>query len=424
VTADVASTNELLSTADRIRNAIAATDAYVDREEFSGYDPYDALLSPLFRLPLLRSNHYVKLAAQQGLRRLAVNLRPLLGIRKHASPVTYARMLEGYVFLLASRADERDYYEQQIAACIRRLRELRSPGYSGDCWGYEFDWEARYGVIPTGVPNVVATGIVTNALFEAYRLAGDEGARTMCESAAEFVLHDLRRTPAAGGGFCWSYSPLDGQAVLNATMKGARLCAQVFSFTGDSRLGSAAQETVSFVLDHQREDGAWPYAVGDRRSWVDNFHTGYLLDCLASYERHTHDDAVGAAKSRGWRYYRAHFLTNDYAPKYFDQSVRPIDATACAQTITTLCTFGDLTAAARSASWTLANMATGDGAFVYRRHALLTNRISYMRWSVAPMFCALSHLLAAIDSSVHGNEPTDMQQGIPKPNADAAGRAY
>jgi hypothetical protein len=28
----------------------------------------------------------------------------------------------------------------------------------------------------------------------------------------------------------------------------------------------------------------------------------------------------------------------------------------------------------------------------------LTNRIPYMRWSIAPMFCALSRLLYAIES--------------------------
>ena len=108
----------------------------------------------------------------------------------------------------------------------------------------------------------------------------------------------------------------------------------------------------------------------------------------------------GAATARGWQYYRAHFLTKDYVPKYLDDRIYPTDATACAQAITTLCTFDDVTAAARAALWTLANMRRRDGAFIYQRHAHYTNRISYMRWSVAPMFSALARLLYAIDSSV------------------------
>jgi len=381
-----------------VRAALADTAAYVERCQFRGYDPYDALLSPLFRLPLLRSNHFVRLAAQQLVRRLTVNVRPLLGIGPHASAVTFARMLEGYAYLTASAASG-ERYDAEIELCLRRLHELRTPGYSGDCWGYEFDWEARYGVIPAGTPNIVATGIVTNALFETYRLLGERSVADSCVSAARFALHDLSRTPGADGSFCWSYSPRDRQVVLNASMHAARLCAQAVSLGGDETARQAAADAVRFVVGHQRPDGAWPYAVGDTRTWVDNFHTGYVLECLEDYERDARDDSFAEAKARGWRFYRTHFLTEANVPKYFDTRVHPIDATACAQTIGTLCTFGDVAAALSAARWMLAHMRRSDGAFVYRRHRLVTNRIPYLRWSVAPMFAALSRLAYAVESA-------------------------
>jgi hypothetical protein len=395
------SDRELNLDASRVWEALGEIEEYVRREDFHGYDPYDALLSPIFRLPLLRSSHYTRLVAQQLLKRLPANPRPLLGIKKHESAVTYARMLEGYAHLSALGRNQRGHYDEPIHLCLRRLSELRSRGYSGDCWGYEFDWEPRYAdmPIPAGVPNIVATGIVTNALFETYRLTGIRTALEACVSATEFVLRDLTRTPGPDETFCWGYFPHDRQLVLNATMKGARLSAQVFSLTDNAELLEAAQRTVKFVVAHQRADGAWPYSVGDPRSWVDNFHTGYLLDCLAAYEHYAGDDTFSAAKVAGWRYYRSHFLTQDCAPKHFDRALHPIDSTACAQAITTLCTFDDVPAAAGAAMWTLTNMRRRDGGFSYQRHARYTNRISYMRWSVAPMFCALSRLLYAIDRS-------------------------
>jgi hypothetical protein len=209
------------------------------------------------------------------------------------------------------------------------------------------------------------------------------------------------------GSFCWGYFPGDRQLVPNATMKGARLCAQVFSLTGDRELSDAARATVKFVATHQRPDGAWPYSLGDTRSWVDNFHTGYVLECLDAYERYTSDDSFRTAKTRGWDYYRASFLTEDYVPKYFDGRSTPIDATACAQTISTLCTFGDVLSAARVALWVLARMRTRDGGFIYQRHSHFTNRIAYMRWSVAPMFCALARLLSAIEDRLGSTEGAD-----------------
>jgi hypothetical protein len=402
VTAAAGADGEMRSAASQLDAAIAGIDAYVKREDFSGYDPYDALMSPIFQLPLLRSSHWVRLAAQQVLKRFPLNVRPLLGIRKHASPVTFARMLEGYAYLFAIRPERGDHYSRQIKLCLERIDGLRSSGYSGDCWGYELDWEPRHAEspIPAGTPNIVATGIVTNALFETYRLTGDHAARDSCANATPFLLRDLERTTAADGAFCWGYFPGDRQLVLNATMKGARLCAQVFSLTGNASLRDQAEKTVRFVVGQQRPDGAWPYAVGDPRSWVDNFHTGYVLDCLDAYEQHTGDQTFSSAKERGWHYYRTHFLTKEYAPKHFDLGVYPIDATACAQAITTLCTFGDLSAAGRAALWTLANMRRSDGGFIYQRHAHYANRISYMRWSVAPMYSAVARLLYALESPV------------------------
>jgi hypothetical protein len=382
-----------------VRQALVDTDGYVSREDFSGYDPYDALSSPIFRLPLLRSNHYARVAAQQLLKRLFVNVRPLLGITKKVSAVSLARMLEGYAYLFAVEPSRRDYYRDRIALCLNRIDGLRSRGYSGDCWGYEWDWEPHYAAmpVPAGLPNIVATGIVTNALFEAHRFTGIEAPLDSCASAANFVLGDLERTVTTDGSFCWGYFPGDRQLVPNATMKAARLCAQVFSLTGDKELRDAARATVKFVAAHQRPDGAWPYSVGDRRSWVDNFHTGYVLECLDAYERHANDTSFSRAKTKGWQYYRGSFLTEDHVPKYFDHRATPIDATACAQTISTLSTFGDVPGAARAALWTLAKMRRPDGGFIYQRHAHFTNRIPYMRWSIAPMFCALARLLFAID---------------------------
>ena len=385
--------------ATALREALVDTDAYVIREDFSGYDPYDALSSPLFRLPLFRSSHYVRMGAQQVVKRLFVNIRPLLGITKQVSAVSVARMLEGYAHLFAIEPSRRDYYGDRIGLCLRRIDALRSRGYSGHCWGYEWDWEPHYAAtpIPARVPNIVATGIITNALFETHRLTGIQTPVASCVSAANFVLRHLERTVMDDGSFCWGYFPGDRQLVPNATMKGARLCAQVFSLTGDRELSDAARATVKFVAAHQRSDGAWPYSLGDARSWVDNFHTGYVLECLDAYERYTNDNSFSSAKTRGWQYYRSSFLTEDYVPKYLDRRVTPIDATACAQTISTLCTFEDVLAATRAALWALAKMRRPDGGFIYQRHSHFTNRIPYMRWSIAPMFCALARLLFAIE---------------------------
>jgi hypothetical protein len=338
-----------------------------------------------------------RFGAQQLVKRSPLNVRPLLGIRKGRNPVTYGLMLQGYAYLAVADPVRLDHYRSQIDVCLRELLALRSKGWSGDCWGYDFEWQTRDHRIPPFTPTVVATGFVTNGLFTAYDLLGLHDAFEPCESASRFVLEDLNRSVLADGSFSWSYSPLDSIAVPNATMKGARLCAQVYSVTGEERLAQAARDTVRFVAAHQRPDGAWPYAVDDPRQWVDNFHTGYVLDCLDEYERHTGDTAFAEVKERGWKYYRQHFFQDGVVPKYFDDRVYPVDATACAQSLLTLCRFGDLETAERVAAWVLEHMQRPDGAFVYQRRAHHVVRTPFMRWSVAWLFCALSAALHSLE---------------------------
>jgi hypothetical protein len=372
--------------------ALRAADQ-LQRADYRGWDPFDALASPLFDLPWLRSARLPRLAAQQVVRRVPVNLRPVLRVPKGRNPVTLALALQAHAHLChAAGPDEAQRHRARAQWCVAELARMRSPGWSGDCWGYDFDWEARYTRMPAGTPTIVATGIVTNALFEAHRLLDLEDAFAMCASAARFVLRDLDRTPGPDGTFCWSYSPLYRDTVLNATMKGARLCAQVHAVTGDPELAALAAATAAYVASHQSESGAWPYAVGDARRWADNLHTAYVLECLHAYARWTGDTAFDATTRRGYAYYRSRFFTADWKAKYFDDRVHPIDATACAQSIIALCRFGDAELAGRVAATTIALLQRPDGAFGYQVRRFGTVRTPFARWSTAWMLAALAVL--------------------------------
>jgi hypothetical protein len=369
---------------------------YVVRERFRGYDPYDTLMSPLFRLPVLRSSKILRFGAQQVVRRLGVNLRPLLRVSKGYNPVTLGFVLEASAYLAHVDPDRAAVYRARASQCLEELSRLRSPGYSGDCWGYDFDWEARFGRVPANSPTVVATGIISNSLFIAYRLLDLDHAFTLCARAAQFVLNDLVRAEEPDGTFCWGYFPSDRRRVLNATMKGARLCAQVYSVTGDTTCLEAARLTARYVAAHQRPDGSWPYAVADPRSWADNHHSAYVIDAFDEFDRRTGDASFRETTRRGWLYYRRHFFLDDRIPTLYPQKAYPVDATAGAQSLLTLCRFDDVATALRSAEWLVENMQCSDGHFAYqiRRHRRIST--PYMRWSSAYMYAALARLAYAV----------------------------
>jgi hypothetical protein len=381
--------------AGSVERSLERLESYLVEQRFRGYDPYDALSSPVFRLPVLRSSKWFRLAAQQALKRSPYNVRPLLGIPKGYNPVTLAFVLEGSAYRAQVDTDRAELHRARAAQCMSELARLRSRGFSGDCWGYPFDWEARYGRLPATTPTIVATGLVTNALFVAYRLLRLDDAFEMCSSAARFVLEDLPRT-VEDGSFCWGYYPSDTQRVLNATMKGARLCAQVYGVTGDDAFLEPAAQTAAYVARHQREDGSWPYAVGDARQWADNFHTAYVLDAFDSYERYTGDHQFQGVKELGWQYYRQRFFLDGGIATYYPEQAFPVDATACAQSLLTLSRFGDVDTASQVADWTIRNMQCADGHFAYRVQRRRVVRIPYMRWSSAYVYAGLSRLAYAL----------------------------
>ena len=52
---------------------------------------------------------------------------------------------------------------------------MKAEGYSGACWGYNFDWQARrLFLFKKNTPTVVATAFSVEALVESYEITKDE----------------------------------------------------------------------------------------------------------------------------------------------------------------------------------------------------------------------------------------------------------
>ena len=412
-----------------IESALLRLLNYIESQNYSGYDPYDALKSPLFRLPVLKDSKLIRFGAQQFVKRFPLNLRPLLTVPKGLNPVTLGLLIQGYSYLVQSLTtsapsaprpepsalshapsaprpepsalgtascalcpEQHKEYLIKITCLVSELKNLISAGFNGACWGYDFPWEARYATIPAYHPNIVSTGIIGNALFECWHFTGKETAKELYVTSADFVLHDLSRT-YEGDSFCFSYSPFDKQQVFNANMKGVRLLAQVYSLTNDSRLKSEAQKSVQYVLNNQNSDGSWFYSRSAKGKWIDNYHTGYILDCLDEYLKHTGDETVKEALEKGYRFYRESFFEPEGRPEFYSDRSWPVDSTAAAQSILTLCRFGDLEMAKKVAEYMIGNMQSPDGGFYFRKYRYHTEKTIFMRWSNAWMFAALSRLL-------------------------------
>lgn len=370
---------------DRLKN-------YIERENYRGYDPYDALKSPLFQLPILRSNKLIRFGTQQFVKRFPLNLRPLLLVPKGLNPVTLGLMIQGYATLVKVYPEDKQMYIERIQDLVNELQKMVPDGYSGTCWGYDFDWEARHAKIPAYQPTVVATGIITNGLFEAWQITGLDKLRVLILDSVSFILNDLNRT-FEDETFCFSYSPFDRQQVFNASMKGVRLLAQSYSIIENQQYKETAKKAVQFVINHQNSDGSWNYSLASKGKWVDNYHTGYILDCLSDYIKCCNDDNYNEHFKAGYEYYKRTFIDKSGMPYFYSDTKYPVDCTAASQSIITLLRNGDIELAQKVAEWMIQHMQAENGSFYFRKYRRYTVRTSFMRWSNAWMFAALGYLM-------------------------------
>ena len=387
---------------------------YCCANNWSGYDPYDALNSPLLKaLPILDSR-FPRIALTQFLKRSPLNVRRFLAIPKTQNPKALALFLVSCLKLSKLGLLDGNDPSRQL---IERLVALRSPTTKYWCWGYSFPWQTRTIVVPCFAPSLVCTTFVAEALLDAYEKLNDPHLLEMAVSAGQYILDELYYTDEDGVA-SFSY-PLPGLAtkVHNANFLAAALLARLFHYTGDEKFLAPALRSARYSNSKQRDDGSWPYGELASQQWIDNFHTGYNLSGLRSISRYAKTNEFDDSITIGFEFYRAHFFREDGAVRYFHNRTYPIDIHCVAQSLLTLLEFRDMHPANLSLvgsvyEWAINHMYDERGFFYYRVLPYCTIRTSYMRWSQAWMFRALTALTEHQTSSAGTMQETTAREHV------------
>ena len=161
-----------------------------------------------------------------------------------------------------------------------------------------------------------------------------------------------------------------------------------------------AKKAINYVCTRQNNDGSWYYGTLPFHRWVDNFHTGYNLECIYIYQKYSKDLDYKNTLEKGIKYYLKNFFTKEGIPKYYNNKIYPIDIHAPAQLIITLSKLGclneNIQLVDKVLNWTINNMQSSNGYFYYQKQKYYKNKISYIRWSQAWMFYAFSYYFYSV----------------------------
>ncbi len=377
--------------------------SYCRRDDFAGYDPFDGLNSRIFCLTPLKHVKLARLIWLQLIKRSPVNLRPALIVEKGVNPKALA--LFALAELSRFRITRRQNHAENAKYILTLLHDLKISGQTTDgrpttAFGYNFDWQSRVFFAPIGTPAIVPTAFASQAFVEAYEVFADERYLTVAMEICEFIVSRLNRPVETDDELCFSYTPVDHSIIYNANLLAGECLARVGAITGNSKYLEMAAKTARFVVRRQRADGAWVYGENRKQAWADNFHTAYVLLSLRRISTHVSglDAETAEASEQGIRYWLDNFFLDDGTPKYYDNSVYPVDIHAAAAAIVALCELheGDkrmLLLARKIAEWATANLLDPQGFFYYQQRKHWTVKTSYMRWGQAWMAYALARLI-------------------------------
>ena len=390
-----------------VSEGIRRFDAWLEKVGYESYEPYDSwgtkyglfarriyYTKGIVGLPLIAPILFMETACPSA--------RSLF-VRKDRFATADGQLT--LAFLNLYRATGEKKFLEKAVRLGDEILQYSVPGYSGKCWGYPFDWQNNRGLWRKNTPYITCTPYC----FEAYRglhdATGEQRYLDISKSIAKFVYSDLKDTPAGPNAAAASYSPMDETKVVNASAYRA----WVLFETELPEYQDKAQRNLNFILQSQREDGAWLYATeGSGEGFIDHFHTAFVLKNLFKINRRLQSAAIAEAIRKGWDFYRRELFDAEGLPKSFAVQPRTQIVKLEMYNFAEAITLGALLRDSIPEAFTLAQkLATilcerhqlADGHFVTRVYrGGFRHTFPFLRWPQAQLFYALTNLSLALQT--------------------------
>lgn len=322
--------------------------------------------------------------------------------KRQRFPIADAHYAMGFAFL--SQVFNREEYYDKAVHFLEILKSTRCPGYKNYCWGYPFNWETLRGTIREGTPLITTVPYVYEAFREVWLLDQKDEWFQIMRSIAMHGLEDYRDFETSADASTCSYTPDPKQSVgvVNANAYRAFLLTRAAEDFSDEKLRKTAERNLNFVLECQNADGSWYYANDGKRTFIDHFHTCFVLKALAKIEQMTGCRSCTEAIEKGGRYYVTNLFDADGLPEPFSRRPRLTvyrrelyDYAECVNLAVLL--RGRFPALDRHLSAALNDLVTvwqrRDGSFRSRRLLIGWDNIPMHRWAESQLFRSLSLLL-------------------------------
>ena len=417
-------------TADVV-SAIEHLDAWIAKNGWAGYDPYDIKGKRIYMwaLGLPREPFIRNVVRKLALGPLLIGemifpsaARALFRVKPAVNPKGMALLAKAYLNLFRTTA--KTEYRSKALACLDWLLHNTSPGVSYPCWGYPFDW--RTGVIvPAFTPTSVVSAAACDAFWTAWQVTSERRYLDICVNICNGFIDGLNIDRIDADTICFSYTPLDDFHVHNVNLLVAELLVRVGTATERHDWVHLGEKAAHYALREQNEDGSIFYwgrvQQHTKPGRVDHYHSGFEMRSLYGIWKITGKCKYKKALDRYYAFYLSNLIEREFEaaiPKMYPHSKYPINIHSCAEGLLLNATLTPDYSQARALMeqmlhWIILKMQKRDGHFIYMRRRFFglewQSTIAYWRWGQAWMMLALSGVLLALandDIPESGTNPT------------------
>jgi len=388
-------------------NSITKLDNWIERNGWSGYDPYDIKSLPwVLKLTRLGNNNkFFEIGREvtfEFFNSHPVLMRKLLGVAPQINSKGMGLFSTAYLDLYQKTGKQEFFNKSDY--CLKWLSQNKSASGAGMGWGYPFDWQSDK-IIPRSTPNGIVTTAVGDAYWTWYKHTGKKEYIDCCIQICRF-LESLPVDQIAHTQLCFSYTPLFKNHIHNLNLFIAEFLIKIGLEIKNQKWIDLGAMATNYSLSAQMPNGAFDYNGPPEtpKNYVDNYHTGFMLRMLHSIWKLTNRNDIYDALERCFIHYTQNLFEDNTIPKLLPERKYRIDIHSCAESINCLSQLsGDfpdgLNIANNVAGWTINNLQDEEGYFYYGKlksrftSRVYTSKIPYIRWGQAWMLKSLSNLL-------------------------------
>lgn len=286
-------------------------------DDLASYDPYDIWKTDIGirTKQLYYKNKSLGLipAGLLTLYDLYINNTVQIGYKKQEYPITRAQAALSLLNLYRKKNDQK--YLKYAKKHIDWLLDNSSTGYSGYCWGLNFDWiysaEETY---DKNTPFSTHTPYPLEALIAYYQETKDNSLLEPIKSVLQFLEIDLQVMEEDDNKLIISYGAEKDRIVTNANSYVMYMYAMLLPFFPEKKeyIENKIQKIYYFLTSVQNTDGSWLYSPYENNSFIDCFHSCFVMKNIYKTNQIVKLNTSTSVIKNGYNYVLENFLDKDH----------------------------------------------------------------------------------------------------------------